>query len=97
MATYNVVNILAGEVEMGKCPEVDGEGEAPSLFEVVSVFSNQIYGQTYHGGLSQMLLQRGSFSAPAKHSACSRARSCLSRRETDTCELKFTSAGYLEL
>lgn len=56
MATYNILNILAGKVEVGECLEVLSEGEAPFLFEVVSRFSNQIYGQVYHGGSSQTLL-----------------------------------------
>lgn len=55
-ATYNIFNILAEEVEVGECLEVLREGEAPFLFEVVSRFSNQIYGQAYHGGSSQTLL-----------------------------------------
>lgn len=56
MATYNVFDILAGKVEVGECLEVLWEGEAPFLSEVVSRFSNQIYGQAYHGGSSQTLL-----------------------------------------
>lgn len=72
MSTYNIFNILAGKVEVCECLEVLWEGEAPFLFEVLSRLSNQIYGQTYHGGSSQTPLQRGSFSAPAKHSAHSR-------------------------
>lgn len=62
---------------MCKCPEVLREGEAPFLFKVVSRFSNQVYVQMYHGGPSQTLLQRGSFSASAKRSARSRGYSCL--------------------
>lgn len=50
LATYNMVNILAGKVEVGECLEVVWKGEAPFLFDVVSRFSNQIYGQTYHVG-----------------------------------------------
>lgn len=50
MATYNIFDIFAEKVEVGECLEVVWEGEAPFLFEVVSRFSDQIYGQTYHGG-----------------------------------------------
>lgn len=64
MATYNIFNILAGKVEVGECLDVLWEREASFLFEVVSGFSNQIYGQAYHGGSSQTLL-----STSAKHSA----------------------------
>lgn len=56
MATYNIFNTLAGKVEVGECLEVLWEGEAPFLFEVVSRFGNQLYGQAYHGGWSQTLL-----------------------------------------
>jgi len=58
--THNVFNALAEKVEVGECLEVLWEGEAPSLFEVVSRFSNQICGQAHHGGSSQ--LQRILFS-----------------------------------
>lgn len=55
MATYDIFDILAGKVEVGECLEVLWEGEAPFLFEVVSGFSNQIYGQAYHGGSERIL------------------------------------------
>lgn len=57
LTTHNILDILAGKVEVRKCFEVLREGEAPFLFEVVSRFSDQIYGQAYHGGLSHSLLQ----------------------------------------
>lgn len=53
MDTYNIIDILARKVEVGECLEVIWAGEAPFLLKVVSRFSNQIYGQAYHGGLSR--------------------------------------------
>lgn len=65
--TYDAINIPVGEVEVSESPEVIREGEAPFLS--VSPFSNQIYGQVYHGDSPQTRPQRGSLSAPAEHSA----------------------------
>lgn len=56
MATYDIFDTPAEKVEVGECLEVVWEGEAPFLFEVVSRFSNQIYGEAYHGSSSQTLL-----------------------------------------
>ncbi len=85
MTTYNILNILVGKLEVGESLQVIREGEAPFLFEVVPTFSNQIYGQTHHGGASQTLL-----SASAKHSS---APAVCSREKKKTCQLKLTLAG----
>ena len=55
-ATYDIFYTPAEKVEVGECLEVVLEGEPPFLFEVVSRFSNQIYGEAYHGSSSQTLL-----------------------------------------
>lgn len=54
--TYDVLNILAREMEVGEFHEVVWEGEFSALLEVVSRFSNQIQGQVHHGGSSSILV-----------------------------------------
>lgn len=61
MDTYDILDILARKVEVGEFLEVLWEGEAPFLFCVFSGFSDQIYGQAYHGGSSRRCLRLDPF------------------------------------
>lgn len=47
-ATHNLLNVPVGKVEMGEGLQVMQKRDAPSLFEVFSRFSYEIYGQTGH-------------------------------------------------
>lgn len=62
--TYNVLDVLAREMQVGEFHEVVWEGEFSALLQVVSRFSNQVQGQVHHGASPST-----PSAAPANHSA----------------------------
>lgn len=71
--------------------EVTWQGEAPFLFEVLWRFSNQVYGQTDHGGSSQQTAEGKPFSFSQAFSTAVTRAVCLEERETRG--LKRTMTG----
>ena len=53
MDAHNILNVPAGEVEVGEGPEVVWERDAAPLLKVALRFSDEVKGQPHHDGSSR--------------------------------------------